>query len=64
MTHERFSVLISMTYLRILHDARYIWLDSVCDAKIDQFQRSIHYDEVSWFQVAVDNSYTEHTCSG
>lgn len=26
------------TYLRILHDACYIWLDSVCDAKVNQLQ--------------------------
>lgn len=49
------------SYLRILHDASYIWLDSVCDAEVNQFQRGIDYDKICWLQVTVDNSYIEDT---
>lgn len=49
-----------MTYLGIFHDARYVWLDSVCNTEVDQLQRSVDNDKICRLQVAVDDTCTEY----
>ena len=48
-------------YLRVLHDACYIWLDAVGDAKVNQLQGGIHYDKIGRLQVTVNDSCVEKT---
>lgn len=48
-------------YRRVLNDTRDIWLNSVCDSKVDQLQRSIHDDKICRLQVTVDDSCAAQT---
>lgn len=43
-------------YRRVLHDTCDIWLNSVCDPKVDQLQRSVYDDKICRLQVTVDDS--------
>lgn len=43
-------------YRRVLHDTCDIRLNSVCDPKVDQLQRSVYDDKICRLQVTVDDS--------